>query len=125
MSLSRRFALSFVPLAVACSDTSAPTPSLTLDGSEQIVATSGNDFSFALFRQIAKNQKGQNVFISPLSASMSLGMAMNGAAGSTLDGMRTALQLGTGDVSQIDAGYKGLIEALRGLDATTTFKLAN
>ena len=110
----------------ACSNVDGPrTPNVTLTPSEQQVATSGNDFSFAIFQQLARSERGKNVFISPLSASMSLGMAMNGAAGSTLDGMRTALRLGAGDVSQLDGGYKGLIDLLRGLDPTTTFKLGN
>lgn len=128
MALRRRIALSFglSCSVVACSNVDEPRPpNVTLTSSEQQIATSGNDFSFAIFQQIAKSEKGKNVFISPLSASMSLGMAMNGAAGSTLDGMRTGLRLGTGDLPQLDAGYKGLIDLLRGLDASTTFKLGN
>jgi serine protease inhibitor len=112
----------------ACSNTDGPAqkaPSVTLSASEEQIATSGNGFSFALFQQIAKAERGNNVFVSPLSASMSLGMTMNGAAGTTLDGMRSALRLGSGDVGQINAGYQGLIALLRGLDATTTFQLAN
>src|SRR5205085_3948024 len=87
--------------------------------------TSSNDFSFALFQQLAKTQAGKNVFVSPLSASMSLGMAMNGAAGSTFDAMRSALRLGAADITQIDAGYQGLVDLLRQLDPTTTFRIAN
>ena len=128
MNRVRRIAFFVSPIALfSCSDTSGPgqTPDVTLTPAEAQVATSGNDFSFAIFQQIAKSEKGKNVFISPLSASMSLGMTMNGANGSTLDGMRTALRLGAGDVSQLDGGYKGLIDLLRGLDPTTTFKLGN
>ena len=128
MALRRRIAwyLGFCSVA-ACSSVDGPgaPPNVTLTSTEQQVATSGNDFSFAIFQQIARSEKGKNVFISPLSASMSLGMAMNGAAGPTLDGMRTALRLGAGDVPQLDAAYKGLIDLLRGLDQTTTFKLGN
>ena len=111
----------------ACSDASAPgtPPSFTLDPAEQQVGSSGNDFSFALFQRVAKTDAGKNVFVSPLSASMSLGMAMNGAAGSTFDGMRAALRLPATDIGQLDAGYQGLIGLLRGLDPTTTFEVAN
>ena len=56
---------------------------------------------------------------------MSLGMAMNGANGATLEAMRTALGVDPADLSQINAGYKGLIDLLRSLDQTTTFQLAN
>ena len=117
-------AVSIIP--TACSDHStAPVPARPLTAAEQQVATSGNDFSFALFRQVARSEAGKNVFISPLSASMSLGMTMNGAAGTTFDAMRSALSLGTGDMSQLNAGYRGLIDLLRGLDPTTTFQIAN
>ncbi len=128
MGLTRRILPVIVAaVAGACSDASAPgtPPSLTLDPVEQQVASSGNDFSFALFRQVAKADPGDNVFLSPLSASMSLGMAMNGAGGTTLDAMRAALGFGAGDTGQINAGYQGLIAQLRALDPTTTFQLAN
>lgn len=127
MNLPRHLLVLALAAAATCSDASGPTstPSVNLTTAEQQVAGSGNDFSFALFQQVAKADAGKNVFISPLSASMSLGMTMNGAAGSTLDGMRTALRVGGADIGQIDAGYQGLIALLRGLDPTTTFQIAN
>ena len=114
----------------ACSDVTGPTPALTrlprdLTAGEQQVLRAGNEFSLALFRQLAKAQPGKNVFVSPLSASMALGMTTNGARGATLDAMRTTLGVGTFDLQQINAGYKGLIELLGGLDPSTTFQLAN
>src|SRR5689334_20298038 len=129
----RRAAVVLVLGAVsACSDgTTAPTPgTLThlpreLSAGEQQVLRAGNEFSLALFRQLAKAQPGKNVFVSPLSASMALGMTMNGAHGATLDAMRATLGFGTADLQQINAGYKGLIDLLRGLDPSTTFQLAN
>jgi len=128
VNLARRILFAAAALtAAACSDVGGPgsPPAFTLDASEQRVATSGNDFSFALFQRVAKSDAGSNLFISPLSASMSLGMAMNGASGSTFDAIRTALRLDSGDVGQLDAGYQGLIGLLRGLDPTTTFQIAN
>ena len=129
----RRAAVVLVLGAVsACSDgTTEPTPgTLThlprdLSAGEQQVLRAGNEFSLALFRQLAKAQPGKNVFVSPLSASMALGMTMNGAHGATLDAMRATLGFGTADLQQINAGYKGLIDLLRGLDPSTTFQLAN
>ena len=114
----------------ACSDATGPTPALTslpreLTTGERQVLRAGNEFSLSLFRQLARAQPGKNVFVSPLSASMALGMTMNGARGTTLDAMRSTLGVGTGDLQQINAGYKGLIELLRGLDPSTTFQLAN
>lgn len=115
-------------MLAACSNTDGPgqhVPTVSLSPAEQQIAASGNDFSFALFQQLAKSQPGVNVFVSPLSASMSLGMAMNGANGATFEAMRSALRLGAGDMGQINAGYRGLIGLLRELNPTTTFQLAN
>jgi serpin B len=56
---------------------------------------------------------------------MSLGMAMAGARGTTLDAMRGTL--GFGDLSQheINASYRSLIDLLRGLDPKVQMQLAN
>src|ERR1043166_1236957 len=110
----------------ACSDPQSPGHAApSLDAAEQQISSSGNAFSFALFQQLAKREAGKNVFAWPLTAPTHLGMAMNGAAGPTFDAMRTALRLGNGDMGQIDTGYRGLVDVLRGLDPTTTFQIAN
>ncbi|HEY9228022.1 MAG TPA: serpin family protein [Gemmatimonadaceae bacterium] len=139
MNLYRRIrrgaSIVVVGVVSACSGTTEPkpaTPPTTLTQlpreltvGERQVLRAGNEFSLALFRQLAKVQPNKNVFMSPLSASMALGMTMNGARGTTLDAMRTTLGVGTADLQQINAGYKGLIDLLRGLDPSTTFQLAN
>jgi serpin B len=133
MRSSRRPTLFLIAALCACGPSSAPTtPASPITGlprqltaAEQQTLAAGNDLSFALFRQLAKSQQGKNVFVSPLSVSMSLGMAMNGASGQTLTAMRSTLGVGPGDLAQINAGYKGLIDLLRTLDPTSTFQLAN
>jgi serine protease inhibitor len=117
--------------ACSASDVAAPAPGTLshlprdLTAGEQQVLEASNHFSLSLFRQLAKAQPGKNVFVSPLSASMALGMTMNGAHGTTLDAMRATLGFDSADLLQINAGYKGLIGLLRGLDPSTTFQLAN
>lgn len=115
----------------ACSDPAGPnTGPITdlprpLSAAETKLVSAGNDFSFALFKRISAETPDSNIFVSPLSASMALGMTLNGAAGSTFDSMRVALQ--AEDVSQedINAGYKDLLSLLRGLDPATTLEVAN
>jgi serpin B len=121
--------LAFV--AIACSDPAAPPvqpitalPRSLSAGETKIIAAS-NDFAFDLFRTGNRAQHNANVFISPLSASMALGMTSNGAAGTTYDEMRTGLRLNTASREEVNAGYKSLIELLTGLDRTTTFQIAN
>jgi serpin B len=102
--------------------TELPRPLAT---AERRVLDAANAFTFALFRQVADAQRGANVFVSPLSASMALGMTMNGASGATRDQMRDALAVGGASREEINAGYKGLIALLRGLDNSVEFRLAN
>jgi serpin B len=126
-------ALAAALLAGACSGGTAPdiAPApLTelprvLSADEQKVLAASNQFTFSLFHQLTESQRGANVFVSPLSASMALGMTMNGAAGTTFDEMRAALGLGGASQEEINEGYKTLIALLRGLDNSVEFRLAN
>ena len=131
-----RMALAAIALAVvACGASTEPKTGgapdelkalpRALTAAEQRVSSSGNDFAFALFQKVNAAQRDSNVFISPVSASMALGMTMNGAANRTYDQMRAALQFGDASQQQINDGYKGLIALLGSLDASTTFGLAN
>ena len=96
-----------------------------LTDAERFVGSSGNRFSFDLLRQINLDQADSNVFISPLSASMALGMTLNGAVGTTADEMRHALGFGDASQQSINEGYRGLIGLLRGLDSRTDLRIAN
>ena len=106
------------------------TPALTalprdLTSAERSVLGASNAFSFSLWKRVNLAQKDSNVFVSPLSASFSLGMAMTGTANQTFDDMRAALQFGTASLADIDAGYKSLIALLTSLDKTVTMEIAN
>ena len=130
-----RFAVAATIALTACSSATDPgggtRPAVltalprALTASELKVIGSANDFSFSLFRTINAAQAGANVFTSPLSASMALGMTMNGAANTTYDQMRAALAFGGTTDADINQGYKSLIALLRGLDASVDFRIAN
>jgi serpin B len=131
---SRTAALAAATLVLAaCTSSTEPgaTPALltklprSLSAAEQTVLGAANDFTFTLFRRLTSAQRGSNVFVSPLSASMALGMTMNGAAGATLDEMRQALAFRGASQQDINAGYEGLIGLLRGLDQGVDFRIAN
>jgi serpin B len=96
-----------------------------LSASEQRLITAGNAFAVGLLRQVHLALPDSTVFLSPLSASMALGMTMNGTAGTTLDQMRATLGFGTLPMTEVNASYEGLIELLRGLDPKVDFRLAN
>ncbi|MGZ3333368.1 MAG: serpin family protein [Gemmatimonadaceae bacterium] len=118
----------------ACRESTAPSPApetpLTalpraLSASETRIVAASNEFAFDLFRTGNVEQHKSNVFISPLSASMALGMTANGANGATYDEMRTALRLGGATRDDVNGGYKSLIALLKGLDPGTEFSIAN
>lgn len=121
-------------LLVGCSLFTDPTPrppaQLTqlpraLTSDEVRVSQAANQFTFSLFRRLSAAQPTENVFVSPFSVTMSLGMAMNGAAGTTLDEMRRTLGFGAAELAEINRGYKGLMSLEGGLDPSTTFIIAN
>ena len=125
--------LVLVALTAACKDQSGPearTPRITelpraLSAGEQRVISASNAFGFGLLRELDRTQAGKNIFMSPLSASMALGMTMNGAAGRTYDEMREALAFGSASRAEINASYRSLIDMLRALDRTVEFRIAN
>lgn len=97
----------------------------TLTVNEIRVSQASNAFTFSLLRRLSEAQPNENVFVSPLSVSFSLGMAMNGANGTTLDEMRATLGFGAAELEEINAGYRGLMSLEAGLDPSTTFQIAN
>ena len=130
-----RLCRSLVPVAAfataACSDPNGPAPApitelpRQLTGAEQKLISGSNAFAFDLLRQVNTSGRAGNVFISPLSASMALGMTLNGADGGTWTAMHSTLRLGDLARTDVNEGYKSLIALLRGLDKSTEFRIAN
>jgi serine protease inhibitor len=117
----------------ACESLTGPRPGApqielprALTADERALISAGNTFAFELLRQVPlEHRDSPNVFLSPLSASMALGMAMNGAAGETWSQMRDALGFAGLDEPAINRAYHDLIGLLRGLDPKVEFGLAN
>src|SRR2546423_1418641 len=97
-----------------------------LGAAETGLITADNRFAFSLFGEIARQASpDSNLFISPLSAAMALGMAYNGAGGTTQAEMRQTLQLDGMTLDDVDQSYRSVIALLRGLDPQVAFTLAN
>ncbi|HDY88275.1 MAG TPA: hypothetical protein ENH82_09210, partial [bacterium] len=58
---------------------------------EKRLVESGGNFGIKLFKEINKEEGDKNVFISPMSVSMAIGMTYNGANGSTEEAMQGTL----------------------------------
>ena len=116
-------------MLVGCGDPSAPGGAppvisalpreLTAIETEMVTAT--NSFGLNLLKEVNKSFAGGNVFMSPLSASMALGMTMNGAEGPTFEEMRSSLGFGARTYQELNSSYKSLIALLRGLDPKVEF----
>ena len=96
-----------------------------LTAEEIELAASADRFGLKLFREVVRQQPDSNIFISPLSVSMALGMTANGAAGSTLDSMRATLELAGLTEAESNAAYQSLIELLTQADPKVQFDIAN
>jgi len=104
-----------------------PITSLPRDLSplEKDVVSATGTFGVGLLSRVSRADPDSDIFLSPLSAHVALGMALDGADGSTFDAMRGALALGDASPAQIDSAYASLIDLLEGLDPSIEFSLAN
>lgn len=96
-----------------------------LTAQETSLIESDNLFGLNLFRAISAFEADKNVFISPLSISMALGMTLNGADGTTYEDMKQTLQLAGLTEEEINQSYRSLIDLLTALDPMVVFQIAN
>ena len=96
-----------------------------LSNSETELISASENFGLKLFKEIVNQDPDKNIFISPLSASMALGMTLNGANGQTEADMKSTLEFANLTQEEINSAYKSLIELLLGLDPKVTVELAN
>jgi serpin B len=130
----RAVATLIVTAAAACSDaTVGPSETVVpitelprnLSVAEQALVGASNRFTIDLLRRVRETSPDSTIFLSPLSASMALGMTMNGAAGDTRAQMEDMLGFDGLAAEGIEVAYRDLIGLLRGLDPRVDFRLAN
>jgi serine protease inhibitor len=92
---------------------------------QQKLASANIGFAFKLLKQLAKDQPGTNIFVSPYSASTVLQMACNGAGGQTKTEMQQVL--GTTDLAAeaLNAANKDCDRALNSLGTNVVLTTAN
>jgi len=121
-------------LSSACGDASGPGDGppepitelpRALSSVESELVTASRAFGLELLQEVVSAEEEPNVVLSPLSASVALGMTLNGADGETFDAMRETL--GYGDLEQdvINAAYRELLSLLVDLDPGVEFHVAN
>ena len=98
---------------------------LQLDEKSAQLIEADNAFGLEIFQKIREASDEENIMISPLSISVALAMAYNGADGDTKTEMENTLKLNGLTAEQINNSYKMLIAALQSLDEDVVFELAN
>ncbi len=125
----KSFLFIFIPLLLmGCDDNKInlndPEPIQLKVGMEKRVQQD-NEFALDLFKQVIANSDEKNIFISPLSVSIALGMAWNGAEGDTKAEMAAALKMAELTNEQINEYYQIMLNALPKVDNSTKLNIAN
>ena len=105
-------------LAYAASDEKAQATDGTL-----VDATSR--FAIKIFKELSEEDKGKNIFISPLSISTALTMTYNGAEGSTEEAMAETLEITGMTLEELNQNYLNLIMSLENADSDVQLNIAN
>lgn len=90
---------------------------------EPRLVTAVNDFGLRLYRELAA--KPENVFLSPTSIQLALGMAYNGARGTSKDGMAKALGYGDMSLEEVNKANAELLALLANPDPKVDLFIAN
>ncbi len=100
-------------------------PANQLTRSKESVVESSNKFGLKLFREINQQEGDKNIFISPLSVSMALGMTYNGANGGTRAAMAQTLELAGLSIQEVNEIYRNMLDLLPQLDPQVQLQIAN
>lgn len=84
------------------------------------------EFALESFRELAAAENpGEDIFYSPLSASIALSMTYNGAGGETAAAMADALGFDNMTLETVNSQYYNLIKSLESGDLEVTMNIAN
>ena len=119
-------------ITISCATGNDPIIQIPKDASPIILSTAqekrvnqDNEFAFDLLKKTITASGETNVFISPLSVSIALGMAWNGANGQTKTEMETALKMSGMSITEINDYYKIMQSTMPTIDPTTKLNIAN
>lgn len=114
--------------ATACNDgddTPAEQKTIEIDSKSAQLIEADNAFGLELFQNVRNTSEDENIMLSPLSVSLALAMAYNGADGETKTEMEQAMKLNGLTPEQINSSYEMLVDALKSLDEDVVFEIAN
>jgi len=126
--MKRLFVIVLAFLFVQCEKSFEPISNNTtreFTALEKQVAASADRFGLNLIKSVNETKTDSNIFISPLSVSMALGMTLNGANTTTYEAIQSTLELDGLSQQQINETYKSLIDLLTQIDPKVIFNIAN
>jgi len=100
-------------------------PMRPLTPSEKSLVESAEAFGLKLFKTVEQEDQNKDIFISPLSVSMALGMTLNGADSGTYQAMRQTLQFADLSNEDINHSYQSLMKLLLNADPKVLMEIAN
>jgi serpin B len=90
--------------------------------SPELVAAN-TKLALKLFNEL--NEEGENIMISPLSISIAMAMALNGASGDNFDEMKTVLEYDSMTMEDINTSFYNLINSLIEVDKDMSLFIAD
>ena len=82
-------------------------------------------FSLKILKELQREEKDKNIFISPISISMALAMLYNGAESHTKEAIAEALQIKGILPAEINEGFQDLMNSLEDLGTHVRISIAN
>ncbi len=130
-------ALFVLPLFIifSCKDENNNTPSeqemqymesddMAKSVTDQVVKAN-SQLAVKIFDAVCRQEKGNNVMISPLSISIALAMALQGASGENIEEMKSVLGFNDMDIETINNDFFYLINSLENADRDMLLAIAN
>ncbi len=94
-------------------------------GNQVAVINAQNDFGFDVFKDLHAAEPTENMFMSPMSISMAIGMLYNGAANNSASAIAETCKWDEMSINEVNQGYKGLMARLSITDPEVQFDMAN
>lgn len=98
---------------------------IVLTSYQKAMAAAGNVFAFDMFGQLLSSEEDNDVFFSPLSVELALGMLNEGARGATAKEIMQTLSFGDSDRAAVNEYYKSLIDQSVAVDNQVDLLVTN
>ncbi|NLY19174.1 MAG: serpin family protein [Clostridiaceae bacterium] len=94
------------------------------DKTEALISAN-KEFSWDIFKKLNEEDSDKEIFISPLSISSMLTMALNGAEGATRQALIEGLRYDGISIEELNGGYSYLIDRISNIDEKVDIEIAN